>query len=130
MRHLRHLKYALRLLVVALFALALLTPALPARTTTIAHARPASAVADDDRPYRERVTGTLASSTLDRNQDGVPASLSTFSGMSNLGRWKVAVRSRSPRLARPSSASRTNSKLRWSALVTSGAFRITATCSS
>ena len=43
----RHLKYSLRLLVVALFALALLTPALPAHTTTIANAAPASPTADD-----------------------------------------------------------------------------------
>lgn len=47
---------------------------------------PAAVVDRAGRPYRERVTGTFASSTLDRNQDGVPASLSTFSGMSNLGK--------------------------------------------
>ena len=44
----RYMKYALRLLVVALFALALLTPVLPAYITTIADARPASAAANDN----------------------------------------------------------------------------------
>ena len=38
------------------------------------------------RPYTENITGTLSSSTLDRNADGVPASISTFSGNSNFGK--------------------------------------------
>jgi hypothetical protein len=49
----------------------------------------ATAVAVDaetgSRPYREHVTGTFSSSTLDRNGDGVPANLSVFSGTSSLG---------------------------------------------
>ena len=49
-------------------------------------AMPVGAGADHgSRPYREHITGTLSSSTLDRNGDGVPANLSTFSGKSNFG---------------------------------------------
>ena len=44
----RHLKFTLRLSSVALFALALLTPMLPARTNVIAEAGRAPAVGDKD----------------------------------------------------------------------------------
>ena len=48
---------------------------------------PGSLVAEPaGKLYTEQITGTLSSSTLDRNADGVPASVSTFSGKSKFGK--------------------------------------------